>query len=100
LRLTDTRNRSFEASDDRQLTLGEVCRLSKRDTGNFTDVNVNLPLLFVRMENENYCCLGDLKYVAVDLDSSPIKIKWELNCFEKLRYTEYFQRILDESRTA
>jgi hypothetical protein len=94
------RNRCFEASDDRQLALGEDCRLSKRETENFGDVNVNLPLLFVRLENENYCCLGDLKYVAVDLDSSPIKMKWELNCFEKLRHTEYFQRILDESRIA
>jgi hypothetical protein len=54
-------------------------------------------LLFVRLENENYCCLGEIAYVAIDLEQSPIKIKWELKHFDQVSSEEYFQRMLSHS---
>jgi hypothetical protein len=54
-------------------------------------------LLFVRLENENYCCLGEVAYVAIDLEQSPIKIKWELKHFDQISSEEYFQRMLSHS---
>ena len=51
-------------------------------------------LLFVRLEGQNYCSLGRLSYVAYDLDSSPVKIKWKLLDYDKLVTCSYFQNIL------
>jgi hypothetical protein len=62
--------------------------------------NSNRVLLFVRLENENYCCLGEVRYVAVDMGVSPIQIKWELVQHEKIRGLDYFQRILHENQSS
>ena len=51
-------------------------------------------LLFVRLEGEGYACLGRCQYVAVDLTTHPITIKWNLSDHEQLRHTKYFQQIL------
>lgn len=51
-------------------------------------------LLFVRLEGEGYACLGRCQYVAVDLATHPIAIKWNLLDYEHLRHTKYFQQIL------
>jgi hypothetical protein len=54
-------------------------------------------LLFVRLEGENYCCLGRVRWVAVDLLGSPIKVKWELADFDSFQHTQHFKSILRES---
>lgn len=59
--------------------------------------NEHIIILIVRMEGEGYACLGRCQYVAVDLDKSPIEIKWRLQDHDKLCEKEYFRRILRES---
>lgn len=51
-------------------------------------------ILFVRLEGENYCCLGRLQWVAIDLLSSPVKVKWELIDYDTFVHTEHFKRVL------
>ena len=51
-------------------------------------------VLFVRLEGENYCCLGRLQWVAIDLLSSPIKVKWELTDYDTFAHTPHFKRVL------
>lgn len=53
-------------------------------------------LLFTRFDKECYCCLGRLEWVAVDVESHPVKFKWELMDFDKYYHTPHFQRILHE----
>lgn len=53
-------------------------------------------VLFVRVEGENYCCLGRLQWVAIDLLSSPVKIKWELTDYDLFSNTPHFKRVLIE----
>ena len=53
-------------------------------------------LLFTRLEKECYCCLGRLEWVAVDVQSSPVKFKWELVDFDEFCGKPHFQRILRE----
>ena len=53
-------------------------------------------ILFVRVEGENYCCLGRLKWVAIDLLSSPVKIKWELLDYDLFCNSPHFKRVLSE----
>ena len=55
-------------------------------------------MLFVRIEGDAYCCLGQLFYVAVDLTCSPIAVKWELKDFSKLQSKEYFREILKAAK--
>jgi hypothetical protein len=51
-------------------------------------------LLFVRIEGENYACIGRVKHIAVDLTTSPIRIKWELIDFDRISKMEYFRTLL------
>ncbi len=51
-------------------------------------------LLFVRLEGENYCCLGRVRWVAADVLCSPVKLKWELTDFDAFSETPHFQKIL------
>lgn len=51
-------------------------------------------LLFVRIEGENYACIGRVKHIAVDLTTSPIRLKWELMDFERMSKVSYFQTLL------
>lgn len=53
-------------------------------------------VLFVRVEGENYCCLGSLQWVAIDLLSSPVKIKWELMDYDLFCNSPHFKRVLKE----
>lgn len=59
--------------------------------------NSHRVVLFVRLESEGYCCLGEVKYSALDLDKHPIQIKWELLSFPQISSNEYFQTILKEA---
>lgn len=53
-------------------------------------------VLFVRIEGENYCCLGRLQWVAIDLLSRPVKIKWELIDYDVFCDSSHFKRVLVE----
>lgn len=88
LRLIDPRNKSPNGAiaDDEVLN-------RPRDN----ESNLNRVLLFVRLENEGYGCLGELKYVAINLEVHPIQFKWELMQFQNLSKMDYFQRILREN---
>ncbi len=59
--------------------------------------NPHRVVLFVRLESEGYCCLGEVKYSALDLDKHPIQIKWELLSFAQISSNEYFQTLLKEA---
>lgn len=50
-------------------------------------------LLLVRLEGENYACLGELIVKAYNIDHIPITITWTLLSFEIIRSTSYFQKI-------
>lgn len=53
-------------------------------------------LLFLRKENENYVCLGDLKWVRYDTYKYPVEFIFELLQFELLiKYSKYFQSIIN-----
>lgn len=51
-------------------------------------------VLFVRIEGENYCCLGRLQWVAIDLLASPVKVKWELMDYDLFCNDAHFKRLL------
>ena len=51
-------------------------------------------ILFARIEGEEYSCLGRVKYVALDLEASPIVIKWEFLDYDKAIKEDYFKDIL------
>jgi hypothetical protein len=59
--------------------------------------NPHTVLLFVRLEGEGYACLGRVEYVAANLETSPIEIKWRLRDYSKLYQLEYFQNLLKAS---
>jgi hypothetical protein len=54
----------------------------------------SLVVLFVRLEGGNYCCLGRVQWVAIDVASSPIKIKWELLDFDQFSHLPHFKEIV------
>ena len=54
----------------------------------------NKIILFVRIEGENYSCLGQVAYISYDLKTQPIEFEWELLDFEKIKNMETFRRIL------
>eukprot|EP01038_Epipyxis_sp_PR26KG_P006304 gene6304-8683_t len=51
-------------------------------------------LLFVRLEGENYCSLGRLKPIGYDLNTTPIRIQWELLDYDSIHSTDHFKAIL------
>ena len=51
-------------------------------------------ILFVRIEGENYSCLGRVGYISYNLNTSPIEFEWELLDFDKIKNHETFKRIL------
>jgi len=55
-------------------------------------------LLFVRFEGAPYACLGRLRWIGVDLLSSPVKIKWELLDYDRFYSSGHFQSILRHGR--
>lgn len=53
-------------------------------------------VLFARIEGENYCCLGRLQWVAIELTTSPVQFKWALVDYDQFCDTPHFQRVLKE----
>ena len=88
LRLIHPNNRSSSGSED----------IAPLSNASLTSDNPHCVILFVRLENEGYCCLGPVKYVAMDLQQHPIQMKWELMSFSTLSSLDYFQTILKENR--
>jgi hypothetical protein len=62
------------------------------------DHNANKVILFVRMEQCNYCCLGQVKFIAMNLTVHPIQIKWQLVDYDRIMQNQlsrdYFNEIL------
>ena len=54
-------------------------------------------VLFVRLPDEPYCCLGLLAVRRAKLDKHPIEIEWELTASERLGKQEQFRRVLAEA---
>lgn len=52
-------------------------------------------ILFVRFEGGNYICLGSLKFVAYDLDSTPVRVKWRLVDIDKFKHDPLFLEVLE-----
>ena len=60
-------------------------------------------LLFVRLPNEPYCCLGPVEWVSCNFDRHPIVIHWRLCCYDELKSgpgKAQFERILQASPMA
>ena len=60
-------------------------------------------LLFVRLPNEPYCCLGPVEWVSCNFDRHPIVVHWRLCCYEELQSgpgKAHFERILQASPMA
>ena len=55
-------------------------------------------LLFVRLEGEPYCCLGQVAMHASDVNVHPIAITWKLLQYSDLKDRLNFQRILKMSK--
>lgn len=68
-------------------------------TEDAADTESHTVLLFVRHEGDGYACLGRCKYVAMNLQSHPIEIKWHLNDFETLKMKPYFQELVSNLKT-
>jgi len=58
------------------------------------DTDTETVVLFVRIEGENYWCLGRLQWVAIDLLASPVKVKWELMDYDLFCNDAHFKRLL------
>jgi hypothetical protein len=58
---------------------------------------VDTVLLFARLEGEGYCCLGRVRWVAADLQSQPVRFKWELLDYAGFKEAPQFKRILQAS---
>ena len=55
-------------------------------------------ILFIRIENRNYSCLGRLKHISSDINMFPISFKWELLDYLNIKTKQYFQEILKISK--
>ncbi len=55
-------------------------------------------LLFIRIEGDRYTCCGRVEYVAVDVNVSPIVIKWKLVDYKLLIEKPYYQDILKSGK--
>lgn len=51
-------------------------------------------LLFVRMEGENYCCLGKVGIVGYNLSAHPVQMQLELLNYESICELDQFKLIL------
>ncbi len=57
-------------------------------------------ILFARIEGEEYSCLGRVTYVALDLEASPIVVKWQFLDYDVAIKEEYFKDILKAGKCA
>lgn len=55
-------------------------------------------LLFVRLPEEGYACLGRLAHVSYTLDKHPVEFEWELLDYDRMKDAEYFRRYLYAQR--
>lgn len=65
------------------------------DTLNVDDVSSDKIILFVRIEGENYSCLGRVAHISHNLHTQPVEFEWELLDFEKIKGKSAFKRIMD-----
>ena len=79
-----------------------VKRLVKAGTKNEVDeaVVASIPsddslLLFVRLPEEGYACLGRLAHVSYTLNRHPVEFEWELLDYDRMKDAEHFRRYLD-----
>ncbi len=49
-------------------------------------------LLFVRLPEEGYACLGRLAHVSYTLDKHPVEFEWELLDYDRMKDAEHFRR--------
>lgn len=52
-------------------------------------------VLFVRIEGENYSCMGRVAYISHDLTTQPIEFEWELLDHQVVKEKPLFKRILE-----
>ena len=64
------------------------------DNNDLPLISPDLIILFVRIEGENYSCLGRVAHISYNLQTQPIEFEWELLDFEKIKNHPTFLRIL------
>lgn len=52
-------------------------------------------VLFVRIEGENYACLGRVAHISHNLRTQPVEFEWELLDFEEIKNRPGFLRIME-----
>ena len=52
-------------------------------------------VLFVRIEGENYSCMGRVAYISHNLSTQPIEFEWELLDYQIVKEKTLFKRILE-----
>lgn len=52
-------------------------------------------ILFVRIEGENYACLGRVAHISYNLHTQPVEFEWELLDFEEIKNKPGFMRIME-----
>jgi hypothetical protein len=60
----------------------------------FDEKTADNVVLFVRLEGENYACLGRLAWESCDVDTFPVTFTWRLLDFDDIHGTSYFQTLL------
>jgi len=73
-------------------------KVIKRLVAMNSSVSGDCCMLFVRFEGAPYACLGRLRWIGLDLLSSPVKIKWELLDYDRFQSSVHFQSILRHGR--
>jgi hypothetical protein len=52
-------------------------------------------ILFVRIEGENYACLGCVAHISHNLRTQPVEFEWELLDYEEIKNKPDFKRIME-----
>jgi hypothetical protein len=52
-------------------------------------------VLFVRIEGENYACLGRVAHISHNLRTQPVEFEWELLDYEEIKNKPDFKRIME-----
>ena len=58
-----------------------------------SSVSADSIVLFVRIEGENYSCMGRVAYISHNLTTQPIEFEWELLDYQKVKEKPLFKRI-------
>lgn len=75
------------------LSGNDTDEIEEKEEENNNDNNDKI-ILFVRLEGENYTCLGHVAHISYNLENHPIEFEWELLDYKSVVNTEYFKRIL------